>query len=231
MLAKGAITCDPAQGSVFNSDRFYAYSRALPAYLNGYPAAASAAWQNPMCELAGAPKNDFRWFFYPLWYRNLDHLYNCSPMAPTDEQLLLVEAVKAWNMGHQPGGPGVDQVYRAEQPAYGKAVSTIAQIMAGIPHVPGDQKPALPGDLTIFNGAVVPPTPPGPRRTVTLRLHAAQVAAATAPLERIASVGAGASRATSAGSVLAVGAVGLAGLALVRPALFSSILRSIGLRL
>jgi hypothetical protein len=72
----------------------------LPPALNGAWVLGEGPDLSMWCELQSLPKTDFRWFYYPLRYMNFDFLYNCSPIAPIDEQQLLLKSVDLWNRTH-----------------------------------------------------------------------------------------------------------------------------------
>ncbi len=165
MGAGGYIHCPPNDISYSDVGGFQSK---LPSYLNGQAAVGSTSDLQPWCEMQAAPKDDFRQFFYQLFYQNLDYVYNASPIAPVDLQQLLMHAAKIWNASHDPGTP---QTYKAEVPQNGKFTSTIAAIMAGEMPWSGPQQPGMP-DIVIFTGPLVSQVtiPAGPQQIVTLRI-------------------------------------------------------------
>lgn len=123
----------------------------LPAAVNGASGIdnyMAGAW----CELQSLPKSDFRWFFYPLLFRNMEYAYNCHPTGELPTQGLLAKAIQVWNDTHDPA-PG-DRPWDPRSPQWGdtyKTVPLLAYIIGGFGY--GYQGTSM-GSQAINGGAV-----------------------------------------------------------------------------
>lgn len=235
-LGPGNINCTPGPwtfGSIDSAaqNRWFA---ALQPGLNGAwaPGYLAQSWTGPWCEYHSLPKTDFRAFYYPLLYANFDFRYNCSPVAPVDDQQLLLKSADIWNRTHS------NATVQRYAPADG---TTIGGILAGfgtMNWIPGDpqQKQSV-GAITVHAGpaisAVAPPRVIAlhlPRGAIALHLPRGARVPTPATLDRSAAPPAKAGAGSNVGTVLAASALAIGAALLLKPKALRPILAKMGMR-
>jgi hypothetical protein len=188
-------------------------TRGLPPYLNAMPAISSGRQAYVWCELQKVPQDHFLWFFYALWFANQDFAYNCSPIAPVDDRLLLQAAVKTWNASHDSSSTwtyGPDTSTRSDiVPG-----QTVSNIIGGLILQSPDQQTSIP-PVTVNTGPAIDLTPPGATQAAVASVVTADVAASQAA--------AAANPPMSTTKKVVVGAAAVTGAALVGTAVYAAV--------
>ena len=196
-------------GASVTSENQAKWIASLPPGLNTAWVLAEGPDLTMWCELQTLPKTDFRWFYYPLRYTNFDFLYNCSPIAPVDEQQLLLKTIDVWNRTHS---SATTQSYA---PGDGTLIGAILGGLSNLVWQPGEpqQKPSV-GAATINAGPALPA-----KRVIAIHLpHGATApGTATPPAGGAPATAAGPSAAPAIAGLAVVGLGGAAWYFLGRP--------------